>query len=217
MFVSHTLPTNFSPEGKCEFLKEWNATSLWWDLYKQHANESEKKQQSVEEPEVTREDSNTQPMIDEDGELKISGNFEDISIPFMSRNAKSLPFSPVKRHEAIPLSEYGGRAQKQEIAPEVVQSWRRETFVDTDISQKALTSGFSSFRTETRPLARSTPPKSQQQQVQLSTIQQEGSRVEETVEPNESQPELEFLRKHVEVLYMTRSYPIRWAQIRIDS
>ena len=79
-------------------------------------------------------------MIDEDGELQISGKLEDISIPFVPRNAKSLPSSPVKPHEAVPLSEYGGRAEKEEVAPEVVQSWGRETILDTDISQVAPTS-----------------------------------------------------------------------------
>ena len=73
-------------------------------------------------------------MIDGDGELQLSGNFQDISVPFIPRNAKSLPSSPVKPHEAVPLSEYGGRTEKEEVAPEVVQSWRRETFLDTDIN-----------------------------------------------------------------------------------
>ena len=67
-------------------------------------------------------------MIDEDGELQISDNFEDISILFIPRNAKSLPSSPVKSHENITLSEYRGRAEKEEVLPEVVQSWGRETF-----------------------------------------------------------------------------------------
>ena len=51
-----TQPTNFSPEGKYEFLKEWNATSLSWNSYKQQANESRNNQQSIEEPEFTGED-----------------------------------------------------------------------------------------------------------------------------------------------------------------
>ena len=127
-------------------------------------------QQSIEEPEVTREDSNTPLVIDEDGELQISGNFEDISIRFIPRDAKSSRSPPVKPHEAMPLSEYGGRSEKEEVALEVVQSWTRETYLDTDMSQVAPTSGSSSTRTETRPLARSTPPKSQQQQPQLSII-----------------------------------------------
>ena len=192
-----TQPTNFSPEGKCEFLKEWNTASLWWDSLKlQPTIELENNQRSVEEPEVTREDPNTPQVIDGDGELQLSGNFEDISVPFIPRNAKSLPSSPVKPHEAVLLSEYGGRTEKEEVAPEVVQSWRRETFLDTDISQIAPTSESSSTRTEIRPLARSTPvpatpPNSKQQQPQLSTIQQEDSREEGTVEPSESHPELE--------------------------
>ena len=97
------------------------------------------------------------PAIDEDSELQISGNFEDIYIPFIPRNAKSLPSSPVKPHEAVPLSEYGCRVEKEKVAPEVVQSWTRETLLDTDISQIAPTSESSSNRTEIRPLARSTP------------------------------------------------------------
>ena len=40
-----TQPTTFSPVGKCEFLKDWNATSLWWDSYKQQANESRNNRQ----------------------------------------------------------------------------------------------------------------------------------------------------------------------------
>ena len=162
-----TQPTNFSPKGKCEFLKEWNTTSLLCDsLNLQPANESENNQRSIEEPEVTREDPNTPPVIYGDGELQISGNFEDISIPFTPRNEKSLSSSPVKSHEAVPLSEYGGHAEKEEVALEVVQSWRRKTILDTDISQAAPTLGSSSIRTERQPLARSTPipttpPKSQ--------------------------------------------------------
>ena len=115
-----TQPTNFSPEGKCEFLKELNTTSLWSNSLKlQPANESENNERSIEEPEVTREDPNTPPVIDEDGELQISGNFEDISIPFIPRNTKSVPSSPVKPHVAVPLtiSEYGGRAEKEEVVP----------------------------------------------------------------------------------------------------
>ena len=73
------------------------------------------------EPEVTREGPNTPPVIDGDGELQLSGNFEDISVPFIPRNAKSLPSSSVKLHEAIPLSGYGGRTEKEEVTPEVVQ------------------------------------------------------------------------------------------------
>ena len=89
------------------------------------------------------------------------------SIPFIAHSAKSLPSSPVKPHEAVPLSEFGGRAEKG-VTPEVVQSWRRETFLNTDISQEAPTSGFTSPPTETGPLAHSTPilitsSKSQQQ------------------------------------------------------
>ena len=104
----------------------------------------------------------------------------------------------MKPHEAVPLSEYGGRAEREEVVPEVVQSWRRETCLDTDISQATPTSGFSSTRTETGPLARSTPipttpSKSEQQQLQLSIIQQEDSREEEIVEPSESQPELDSI------------------------
>ena len=112
-----TQLTNFHPESKCEFLKEWNATCLWWDSYKQQANESRNNQQSIEEQKGTREDPNTPPAIDEDGELQISSNFKDISIPFIPRNAKSLPSPPVKPHEVIPLSEYGGRAEQEEAAP----------------------------------------------------------------------------------------------------
>ena len=81
-------PTNFSLECNCEFLKEWNA-NLWWDSYKQQANES--------------------------------------------RNNYKKP------HEAVPLSEYGGRTGNEEVAPEVVQSQRRETILDRDISQIAST------------------------------------------------------------------------------
>ena len=77
-----------------------------------------------------------------------------------------------------------------------MQSWRRLTFLDTDINQVAPTSESSSTRNKIRPLARSTPiptspPKSKQQRPQLSTIQQEDSREEGTVEPSESHPELE--------------------------
>ena len=65
-----TQPINFSPEDKCEFLNEWNTTSLWWDSLKlQPANESENNQRSIEEPEVTCEYLNTPSVIDEDGEL----------------------------------------------------------------------------------------------------------------------------------------------------
>ena len=194
-----TQPTNFSSEGKCEFLKEWNTTSLWWDSLKlQPTIESENNHRSIEEPEVTREDPNTPPVIYGDGELQLSGNFEDISVPFIPRNAKSLPSSPVKRHEAVLLSEYGGRTENEEVTPEVVQSWRRETFLDTDINQVASTSESSSTRNEIRPVARSTPipttpPKSQQQQPQLSTIRHEDSREEETVVPSESQSEFESM------------------------
>ena len=186
----------FSPEGKCEFLKEWNTTSLWWDSLKlQPTIESDNNQRSVEELEVTREGPNTPPVIDGDGELQLSGNFEDISVPFIPRNAKSLPSSPMKLHEAIPLSEYEAPTEKEEVVPEVVQSWRRETFLDTDISQIAPTSESSSTRTEIQALARSTPdpitpPNLKQQQPQLSTIQQEDKREEGAVEPSESHPEL---------------------------
>ena len=108
-----TQPTNFSSEGKCEFLKERNATSLWWDSYKQQANESRNNQQSIKEQEAACEDSNTPPAIDEDGELQIFGNFEDISISFIPCNAKSLPSSPVKSHEAIPLSMKVAQSKKK--------------------------------------------------------------------------------------------------------
>ena len=121
----------------------------------------------------------------------------------------------MKPHEAVPLSEFGGRAEKEEVAPEVVQSWRRKT-LDTDISQIVPTSDSSSNRTEIRPLARSTPvpttpPNSKQQQPQLSTIQQEDSREEGTVEPSESHPE------RVNACNMGRSYPPPWAQKPLDS
>ena len=150
------------------------------------------------QPAACNESKNNQRsiVIDGDDELQISGNFENISIPFVPRNAKSLPSSPVKPHEAVPLSEYRGRAEKEEVSPEVIQSWRRETILDKNISQVAPTSGSSSIRTEIRPLARSTPipttpPKSQQQQPQLLTIRQEDNREEETVVPSQIQPELE--------------------------
>ena len=123
----------------------------------QPVNETENNQRSIEKPKVTHEDTNTPPMIDEDGELQISCNFEDISIPFIPRNAKSLPSSPVKSHEAVPLSQYGGRAEKEEVGPEVVQSWRRETFLDMDINQVAPTSESSSTQSEIQLVARSTP------------------------------------------------------------
>ena len=158
--------TNFSPKSKSKFVKEWNTTSLWWDSLKQQANESENNHWSIEEPEVPGEDPNAPAATEDDGELQISGDFEDISVPFIPRNAKSLPSSPVKPHEAIPLSEYGVRAEREEVPPELVQSWRTDTFLDADTSQVVPASESLSAQTGIRPLARSTPipttsPKSQ--------------------------------------------------------